>query len=229
MSGPQRANSDAPAPNASSADDPPLSSPIEGVRPSIARVWQTERPPALTKTTTLPPALARGATNTSALNKALWTRLGDESSSEDSSLSSDEEEEETTTQPTRKSNGYKNAKQKEKGGGYSRFNVGNDDYKTRGRVSKRDGRLNISVNETSNRGYLAKALGATFFSEAAEGKPKISRLSSASTITCDTPRPNLNIVIMVIGSRGDIQPFLKIGKDLQGSLDNCESFTAVYS
>jgi len=29
------------------------------------------------------------------------------------------------------------------------------------------------------------------------------------------PRPKLNIVVMVIGSRGDIQPFIKVGKILQ--------------
>jgi len=108
-------------------------------------------------------------------------------------------------------------------------------------VSKRDGRLNISVNETSNRGYLAHALGATLDhhlkptgkkshpdevrSKKAPGQedrskrpdinarlsflsPQISREESKKV-------PPLNIVIMVIGSRGDIQPFLKVGKLLR--------------
>jgi UDP:flavonoid glycosyltransferase YjiC (YdhE family) len=43
----------------------------------------------------------------------------------------------------------------------------------------------------------------------------LSRTSSESTVTSDIPRPKLNIVVMVIGSRGDIQPFLKLGKNLK--------------
>ena len=126
---------------------------------------------------------------------------------------------------------------------YSRFSVGNDKYKTKGRVSKRDGRLNISVNETANSGYLAKALGATLHrhlgshksEDANDGaeplsplhgeddpqRPGFSRVTTASTASTAPsvydrlPLPKLNIVIMVIGSRGDIQPFLKVGKLLK--------------
>ena len=122
---------------------------------------------------------------------------------------------------------------------YSKFSVGNDNYKTRGKVSKRDGRLNISVNETSHKGYLAKALGATLQHHLTGGtsnqlpdpvlsplhkedaRPDYSRAATASTLSSalslydELPLPKLNIVIMVIGSRGDIQPFLKIGKLLK--------------
>lgn len=127
---------------------------------------------------------------------------------------------------------------------YSRFSVGNDKYKSKGRVSKRDGRLNISVNETANSGYLAKALGATLHRHLGSHKtedatdrteqplsplhgeddpqrPGFSRASTASTASTSLsvydalPLPRLNIVIMVIGSRGDIQPFLKVGKLLK--------------
>lgn len=127
---------------------------------------------------------------------------------------------------------------------YSRFSVGNAGYKTKGKVSKRDGRLNISVNETANSGYLAKALGATLHKhlgsqETRDGndraeqtlsplhgdddpqRPGFSRAGTASTASTAPsvydmlPIPRLNIVIMVIGSRGDIQPFLKVGKLLK--------------
>lgn len=127
---------------------------------------------------------------------------------------------------------------------YSRFSVGNDKYKTKGKVSKRDGRLNISVNETANSGYLAKALGATLHRHLGSHKtqdatereaqplsplhgeddpqrPGLSRATTASTASTAPsvydrlPLPILNIVIMVIGSRGDIQPFLKVGKLLK--------------
>jgi hypothetical protein len=107
--------------------------------------------------------------------------------------------------------------------------VGNEDYNSKGRVSKKDGRLNISVNETKNRGYLAKALGATFLKHVGPGASKQMKdcplghkeeereysSSASSTIPSTIARPRLNIVVMVIGSRGDIQPFLKIGKNLK--------------
>ncbi|KAI1384389.1 glycosyltransferase family 1 protein [Hypoxylon trugodes] len=106
---------------------------------------------------------------------------------------------------------------------YRHFRVVNELYKTKGKVSKRDGRLNISVNDTSSTGYLAKALGTAVKKvvpkkdeEGKEGHRPSSRLSSASTADTKQVRwPKLNIVIMVIGSRGDAQPFLKIGKVLK--------------
>ena len=122
---------------------------------------------------------------------------------------------------------------------HSKFSVSNDNYKTRGKVSKRDGRLNISVNETSHKGYLAKTLGATLQHHMTGGKtgqlpdqvlsplheedarPGYSRATTTSAESValsfydKLPLPKLNIVIMVIGSRGDIQPFLKIGKILK--------------
>lgn len=106
----------------------------------------------------------------------------------------------------------------------SRFNIRNDEIHTKGRVSKRDGRLNISVNETSNKGYLAKALGTGLrhhFTTAAKADPKDSLEADSASVLADDiienewNRPKLNIVVMVIGSRGDIQPFLKIGKILK--------------
>ncbi|RKF61110.1 UDP-glucose,sterol transferase [Erysiphe neolycopersici] len=110
---------------------------------------------------------------------------------------------------------------------YSAFSITNDDYQTKGKVSKKDGRLSLSASETNNRGYLAKALGASFLENF---KPLSSGSNRASTekettkrngtysdvgIAPDTTPPSLNIVVMVIGSRGDIQPFIKIGKNLQ--------------
>ena len=128
-------------------------------------------------------------------------------------------------------------------GNFGKFSVGNENYKTKGKVSKRDGRLNISVNETSNHGYLAHALGATLthhlrqrgeakdhqvhlerkLSPLHEGdshaRPdlvaRLSALSAHPDLHLETSKPTLNIVIMVIGSRGDIQPFLKVGKLLK--------------
>jgi Glycosyltransferase family 28 N-terminal domain len=195
-------------------------------RPSIAKQWQTERPRPTTKASILEgPGLKRNATNTSKLNEAIWNSLdnGDEEST--SSSSGDDGDDDTEMRRNQRGRARRSR------GSYSRFNVGNDDFNTKGRVSRSDGRLNISVKETNNRGYLAKALGATFLkhigpsstddmtgmtpSTSLEGKSKDSRASSEATLTSDIPRPKLNIVVMVIGSRGDIQPFLKLGKNLK--------------
>jgi hypothetical protein len=135
-----------------------------------------------------------------------------------------------------------NTKRKSSAGQFGRFSVGNDSYQTKGRVSKRDGRLNISVNETSDYGYLAHALGATWQGHLKKGDDKgegalpnrsspplcgedskkrpnltarLSALSAQPSSEGQMSRPKLNIVIMVIGSRGDIQPFLKVGKLLK--------------
>ena len=48
---------------------------------------------------------------------------------------------------------------KKKGHSYSKLAIRNGFLDTKGRVSKRDGRLKISINETANSGYMAKALG----------------------------------------------------------------------
>ncbi len=185
-------------------------------------------------------------------NVAAWNS---DSDSLDSSSSSEDEELAEVTRTRSKTSGRSNTNanaDKIKGrsgrrepseGRFSKFSVGNDQYKSKGKVSKRDGRLNISVNETANSGYLAKALGATLHRHLGSGqkhgdederndqplsplrenddqvRPGVSRVGTASTLAASVyetiPRPTLNIVIMVIGSRGDIQPFLKIGKLLK--------------
>lgn len=130
-------------------------------------------------------------------------------------------------------------RQAKRGHSYSRFSMQNDQFKTKGRVSKKDGRLNISINETANSGYVAKALGQSIkhhlnvptrhenrnsrqeaelaqpAQTEAEKKTQEDADSIASSLRQTIARPRLNIVIMVIGSRGDIQPFVKIGRILK--------------
>jgi hypothetical protein len=204
-------------------------SPHEALSPISARLavprgWRTERPNPTT-TGSWATNLSRRATNTSALNEAIWSQPNDDDST---SSSSEDDEDEDEDEEKKHGRGRKHSKEgRPSKSSYSRFNVKNSDYSTKGRVSKRDGRLNISVNETSNRVYLAKALGATFLKHLSPNgdilhesepkkKDKLSRESSAETLTTsELPRPKLNIVVMVIGSRGDIQPFLKLGKNLK--------------
>ena len=226
-------------------------------RPSLAKQrFVTERPALASNGSPL--RMRRGQTGIppAALNTQAWNSDSDSSSS--SSSEDDKAAKHTKGRlrgnrhqgggaeaPKAKNVGRTKAKQ---GSGsdpaYSRFSVGNDKYKTKGKVSKRDGRLNISVNETANSGYLAKALGATLHKHLGSHKPEdaidraqqplsplhgedgpqrpgFSRASTASTASTALsvydllPLPKLNIVIMVIGSRGDIQPFLKVGKLLK--------------
>lgn len=102
---------------------------------------------------------------------------------------------------------------------------------------RRDGRLPISVKDTSHTGVLAKAVGAAVrritqgdsldedqttdsedpnaYAPEAEMSLAAAEFGRISRTLAHQKSPRLNIVIMVIGSRGDIQPFLKIGRVLK--------------
>jgi UDP:flavonoid glycosyltransferase YjiC (YdhE family) len=103
---------------------------------------------------------------------------------------------------------------------YNRKLVDNDHFTSFGRVA-RDGRLKIDLNEAVHRsGYLSKALGNTLTQhlrpeaqkEAQAAEEKRAAFAQAKS---SLQIPGLNIVIMVIGSRGDIQPFMAIGRILK--------------
>ena len=232
-------------------------------RPRPTRKFMTDRPTPMSRQSRFRPK--RGFT---ALNTATWRSDAET----DSSSSSSEDDMCATVQTTRNPTGKPSAKDMPKASSkgrkdvrrqnsdaqhFSRFSVGNDNYKTRGKVSKTSGRLNISVNETSNHGYLVKALGATLqnhlkprredddvdvdsrtlsplhHEDSAKAEPRktsqlpkedsskrrnlLTRLSTVKAVPSAGKKsiPKLNIVIMVIGSRGDIQPFLKLGKLLK--------------
>lgn len=163
-------------------------------------------------------------------------------SSDSDSSSSDEDVRRAAVRPKTKRAQSKANKEEQKrwkqdekqGHSFSRFHVGNKYFKSKGKVSKRDGRLNISINDTSNNGYLAKALAHSIkhhldiptrrrqghkHRQYSANHPLARRESDAASIASAIPlearRPRLNIVIMIIGSRGDIQPFMKIGKLLK--------------
>jgi hypothetical protein len=220
----------------------------DGPRPKLNRQWMTERPKPATRTSAVP-QFRRQDTNISALNEALWNqqRYEDDTASSSSSSSSSSEDEEEPQQVQGKRHGRLAGRGRkgrsdsgnmpeQSGKRYSRFAVGNENFRTKGKADKKDGRLNISVKETNNTGYLAKALGASFLKHLGpmEGgnlggtteepiSPQLSRTgrsirsrdSSESSTSSKIPRPKLNIVVMVIGSRGDIQPFLRLGKILK--------------
>lgn len=213
----------------------PLGSHLEDLqaapRPQPGQRSATAAPPRTTRrTSALPPAIKRAGTNVSQLQQALWNtnpNLQDESSSSDSST--DDEDVGAGVERTDQAIAAGKKPQpprSEKTDQFRRFKVGNENYRTKGKVSKRDGRLAISIKDTSDKGYLAKALGATVGkvvplketdeTEQGNERPTAARRSSETIVTPESIQcPKLNIVIMVIGSRGDAQPFLKIGKVLK--------------
>ncbi|KAF3006794.1 hypothetical protein E8E13_010331 [Curvularia kusanoi] len=111
---------------------------------------------------------------------------------------------------------------------FARFKVSNEHFQTRGSV-KSDGRLKLSILEDDvGSGYIAKALGAIIPKHGKDGEGPSAESYDAIEADAEkiTPeedemennpsrRLKLNIVIIIIGSRGDIQPFIRIGKILK--------------
>ena len=224
----------------------------EAPRPQAKRRFKSERPTPSQRTSTF---LRPRRVYTGHVPTLLNTAAGGHTSEDDSSSSEDESEMKLASRPSNLSGrspstrGHagsvpeadQNGRRRSSGGQFDQFSVGNENYRTKGKVSKRDGRLNISVSETNNHGYLAHALGATLqhqfkrpsnndepeleqtlsplHEEDSAKRPdfmaRLSALSASPLVDEDISRPPLNIVIMVIGSRGDIQPFLKLGKLLK--------------
>ncbi|THX28348.1 UDP-Glycosyltransferase/glycogen phosphorylase [Aureobasidium pullulans] len=204
-----------------------------GNRPSLERSWQTERPKAMPRSATIMNALQRSTSHTQN------TKHTDDETEPSSSSSSSSESEPTSHKNVSK----QKRREMEREQSYSKFDVGNDQYQAKGKVSKRDGRLNISVSETANNGYIAKTLGQTIENhlgiphkhpsrderdsdsssedhhikadDNSEDEFSDDAASVASSVHETMKRPRLNIVIMVIGSRGDIQPFLQIARVLK--------------
>ncbi|CAE7013449.1 hypothetical protein PTNB85_00422 [Pyrenophora teres f. teres] len=110
-------------------------------------------------------------------------------------------------------------------GPFSRLKIANEHFNTKGRVSRADGRLKLSIlEENLSSGYIAKALGTAFRKhgnkdEEAESYGDVGATKIApedDEMEHDLSRRiKLNIVIIIIGSRGDIQPFIRIGKILK--------------
>lgn len=78
-----------------------------------------------------------------------------------------------------------------------------------------DGRINININEVGRR--LSSVVIPTLERQASGAAlltlPYITRLPSGAAR--DTPVPQLNIVIQIVGSRGDVQPFVSLGQVLK--------------
>ncbi|OTB17502.1 glycosyltransferase family 1 protein [Daldinia sp. EC12] len=79
-----------------------------------------------------------------------------------------------------------------------------------------DGRVNININQTNRRlaDLLAPAL-RYHESVAEDPLPPAYIPPSLGGLPGQTPPPRLNVVIQIVGSRGDVQPFVALGKVLK--------------
>lgn len=114
------------------------------------------------------------------------------------------------------------------GGPFSRLKITNDHFRTSAKVSKADGRLKLNILERDlDSGYVAKALGAVLHKHTKDSEAGVesydargikgSKIAPEEDEMENNPsrRVKLNIVIIIIGSRGDIQPFIRIAKILK--------------
>ncbi|WPH01443.1 UDP-Glycosyltransferase/glycogen phosphorylase [Acrodontium crateriforme] len=214
-----------------------LSFPTALRRVQTAPIDSDIRPSALRRTTTLMSSLVRKGTGAGIQDEPPAPYPFEDESDSDSSGDDEVLEKKNiplndqTTAGRKKEDDKQTNEQKKKNRSYSRFAVRNQYFSTKGRVSKRDGRIAISINDTAHQGYAAKALGQSIKNHLniphrrergrpdATGDTPAQEGGDADSIGLSFEEiaeiPKLNIVIMVIGSRGDIQPFIKLGRILQ--------------
>jgi hypothetical protein len=92
-------------------------------------------------------------------------------------------------------------------GTLSSLSISHKELITHAHVSPSDGRIHISVNALKQDGLLPRALVSL-------NERELARRVEKKRETEDAP-PKLNIVVMVIGSRGDVQPFIAVCKVLK--------------
>lgn len=201
-------------------------------RRTTSRLWSNRSVPTAAKANDNPRDPFQYTFDPPTSDSDSTTSSDDEDTGQDGPIQEDPQEHRRRRKSLNAARNENLSEEERKGRSYSRFAVSNDFFKTKGRVSKRDGRLKISISETANSGYIAKALGQSIRNHLNVPKTdkKGGRRSTTNPNRCedgedadsiasyeptDVPRPRLNIVIMVIGSRGDIQPFLQVGKILK--------------
>lgn len=91
---------------------------------------------------------------------------------------------------------------------YGRVSIDNDSLDTKANITE-DGRINIAFTEKHRR---LSVLGPLLTEPLSLPIETIAQLDREHY---DDP-PAMNIVIQIIGSRGDIQPFIALGKTLEG-------------
>ena len=99
---------------------------------------------------------------------------------------------------------------------YDHLDINNDGFATQADVAD-DGRININIDQRSRRlsNLLAPVLKSHLELKEDSDTQSSSPPSTSSTDAAGEPLPPpLNIVMHVVGSRGDVQPFVALGKIL---------------
>jgi hypothetical protein len=227
----QQAGTSSPDQPTDASRDTPDSTPNDSIafasttRPAQQR-WATERPKPSVRHSLLGRMQKPREARPAAPERAATITFDPES---DSSDSSDDEREyprkslghadDLTKQATRQPRGSRS-------GPFSRLKIANEHFNTKGKVSRADGRLKLSIlEENFGSGYIAKALGTAFKkhgNDEDQGPTSYDHVGATKIKPEDdemehdpSRRIKLNIVIIIIGSRGDIQPFIRIGKILK--------------
>jgi hypothetical protein len=108
------------------------------------------------------------------------------------------------------------------GDSHDQIELSQDGFDTKAKVTD-DGRINININQKTRKlsDLLVPALRNQLKIVAQEEKetplPPGYIPPALGGLPGQTPPPHLNIVIHVVGSRGDVQPFVALGKTLKAT------------
>jgi len=91
---------------------------------------------------------------------------------------------------------------------FGKVAIDNESMNSKANISD-DGRVNIAFTEKQRRLSILSSLYEENLTEL-----PVKTLASMDRVHYDTPPP-MNVVIQIIGSRGDIQPFVALGRELK--------------
>ena len=92
----------------------------------------------------------------------------------------------------------------------------NQDAVEAGAQTTEDGRINIAIN-TKSRALANAILHQPAIASQSQPLPPAYVPPSLGGLPGQTPPPRLNVVIQIVGSRGDVQPFIALGQVLRNT------------
>ncbi|KAG0127500.1 hypothetical protein HOY82DRAFT_672068 [Tuber indicum] len=97
---------------------------------------------------------------------------------------------------------------------FSHLDISHEEFNTHAFVHPSDGRVHIAVNKLKD-GPLSTLLSKLSSNKEEDGHGQDTGEEGNKVASEEITLPKLNIVIMVIGSRGDVQPFVAVAKVLK--------------
>ncbi|PHH55364.1 Sterol 3-beta-glucosyltransferase UGT80A2 [Ceratocystis fimbriata CBS 114723] len=103
---------------------------------------------------------------------------------------------------------------------YAEINISNDAFSGAANITD-DGRINVNINRASNffAHFMSPAPNANPQHDPSDQPPAYIPEGLGFT-SHNLPPPRLNIVIQIVGSRGDVQPFVALGKVLKNTFNH---------